>query len=49
MGKLAPPLLEGTVPAFYSENGIAKIAIPFSMNRAVSKAQVKGIAIKVKT
>lgn len=49
MGKLAPPLLEGTVPAFYSENGVAKLAIPFSMNRAVSKAQVKGIAIKVKT
>lgn len=49
MGKLAPPLLEGTIPAFYSENGIAKLAIPFSMNRAVSKIQVKGISIKIKT
>jgi hypothetical protein len=49
MAKLLPPLLEGIVPAFYSENGIVKITIPFSLNRAVSKAQVKGLALKIKT
>lgn len=49
MGKLSPPLVEGTIPAFYSENGAAKIVVPFSMNRAVSKVQVDGIAIKIKT
>ena len=36
MAKLYPPLIEGTIPAFYSENGIVKITIPFSMNKAVS-------------
>ena len=36
MSKLFPPILEGTIPAFYSENGIVKITIPFSMNKAVS-------------
>ena len=49
MAKLLPPLLEGIVPAFYSENGIVKITIPFSLNRAVSKTQVKGLALKIKT
>lgn len=48
--KLSPPLLEGTIPAFYSDNGaVAKLTVPFSMNRAVSPVQVKGIAIKIKT
>ena len=49
MAKLFPPLIEGTIPAFYSENGIVKITIPFSMNRAVSQSQIKGLALKVKT
>ena len=49
MAKLFPPILEGTIPAFYSENGIVKITIPFSMNRAVSAVQVKGLALKIKT
>lgn len=49
MAKLFPPILEGTIPAFYSESGIVKITIPFSMNRAVSAAQVKGLALKIKT
>lgn len=49
MAKLFPPLIEGVIPAFYSENGIVKITIPFSMNRAVSAVQVKGLALKIKT
>ena len=49
MAKLFPPILEGTIPAFYSENGIVKITIPFSMNRAVSAIQVKGLVLKIKT
>jgi hypothetical protein len=48
--KLSPPLVEGTIPAFYSDDGAtAKLVVPFSMNRAVSKVQVKGIALKIKT
>lgn len=49
MAKLFPPILEGTIPAFYSENGIVKITIPFSMNRAVNAVQVKGLVLKIKT
>jgi hypothetical protein len=47
--KLAPPILGGIVPAFYSEeNGIA-CAIPFSMNRVVNLGEVNGFQIKIKT
>ena len=49
MAKLFPPLIEGTIPAFYSENGIVKITIPFSMNRAVNSKQVTGFVLKAKT
>lgn len=49
MAKLFPPIVEGTIPAFYSEGGVVKITIPFSLNRAVSKAQITGIALKIKT
>lgn len=49
MAKLFPPIVEGTIPAFYSENGILKISIPFSLNRAVSKTQIAGLALKIKT
>lgn len=50
MAKLFPPLIEGAIPAFYpEENGIVKITIPFSMNRAVGSVQVKGFALKAKT
>lgn len=49
MAKLFPPLVEGTIPAFYCENGIVKITIPFSMNKAVSRSQVGGLALKIKT
>ncbi len=51
MAKLFPPVIEGIVPAFYQEekNGNIAVTIPFSMNRAVSQSQVKGLAVKVKT
>lgn len=49
MAKLFPPIIEGTIPAFYSESGMVKITIPFSLNRAVSRIQIKGIALKIKT
>ena len=50
MAKLLPPLIEATIPAFYSEGtGMVSITIPFSMNRAVNQADVKGLSIKIKT
>lgn len=50
MSKLYPPVIEGTLPAFYSEGeGMVKITIPFSMNRAVSQAQVSGFELKIKS
>lgn len=49
-GKLYPPYIEGTLPAFYAEDdGTAKIVVPFSMNRAVSKNDVSNLSIKIKT
>ena len=36
MAKLFPPIVGDTIPAFYSKDGIVKITIPFSMNKAVS-------------
>ena len=49
MAKLFPPLIEGTIPAFYSDNGTVLLTVPFSMNRAVSRNQVGGLVLKVKT
>jgi hypothetical protein len=49
MNKLYPPILESTVPACYEENGIVKLIIPFSMNRAVGAIQVGGFELKIKT
>ena len=49
MSKLYPPIIEETLPAFYSENGMVKITIPFSMNRAVSYSQIGGFELKIKT
>lgn len=50
MEKLFPPLIEGAIPAFYSdsENGTV-LTVPFSMNRAVSSKQVGGLVLKMKT
>lgn len=50
MAKLLPPIVEGTIPAFYSSNdGTVKITVPFIMNRAVSFMDVKNIKLKIKT
>lgn len=49
MSKLYPPVIEETLPAFYSENGIVKFTIPFSMNRTVSQTQIGGFELKIKT
>ena len=43
--KLYPPNIEGTIPAFYGTT----LVVPFSMNKAVSKIEVEGMAIKIKT
>lgn len=48
MAKLFPPLIEGSIPAFYTENGTV-LTVPFSMNRAVSPAQISNIIMKIKT
>lgn len=45
MAKLYPPVIEGTIPAF---NG-AVLTVPFSMNRSVSKNEISGFALQVKT
>lgn len=43
--KLYPPLIEGSIPAFYG----TVLTVPFTMNRVVSKNAIKGVAIKIKT
>lgn len=45
MAKLYPPNIEGTIPAFCGTT----IVVPFSLNRAVSKSQIAGFALKIKT
>lgn len=45
---LAAPIINGTLPAFYLENGIATIAVPFSMNRGINKSEIKGFSLKLK-
>ena len=44
MAKLYPPQIEGVIPAFHT-----RLVIPFIMNKTVSKTQVKGFAIKIKS
>ena len=43
--KLYPPNIEGTIPAFYGTT----LVVPFSMNKAVSKNEIYGFTIKIKT
>ena len=45
MAKLYPPVIEGTIPAFSG----TELTVPFSMNRAVSMADVSGFSLKIKT
>lgn len=54
--KLYPPLIEGSIPAFYTHytngsrlNGTTKLVVPFSMNKTVANRDVKGMALKIKT
>ena len=47
--KLSPPILEGVIPAFYSDKNGIVFTIPFFMNRKVGSASVSGFSIKVKT
>ena len=47
--KLYPPVIGSSIPAFYEENGTAVIAVPFSMNRAVSISDISGFSLKIKT
>ena len=54
MAKLYPPIIEGTLPAFYStekEGGTAsvKLVVPFSMNKSVPFSEVSGMYLKMKT
>lgn len=45
MGKLYPPIIHGTIPAFTGTT----LVVPFSLNKAVSRSEIYGIAIKTKT
>ena len=43
--KFYPPVIEGTIPAFYGTT----LVVPFSMNRAVGKNDIRGFSLKIKT
>ena len=45
MARLAPPIVEGTIPAFWG----TAITVPFAMNRSVSTEQVAQMVLKIKT
>jgi hypothetical protein len=45
MSKLYPPVIAGTIPAFFGN----EITIPFQMNRAVGEKEVAGFCLKIKT
>jgi hypothetical protein len=50
MSKLYPPYIEGTIPAFYTDNEKGTVlTVPFSMNKTVSKNSVTGFRAKIKT
>ena len=43
--KLYPPVIEGTIPAFYG----TVLTVPFVMNKSVSTSEFSGFALKMKT
>lgn len=45
MAKLYPPVISGIIPAFAGTT----LVVPFSMNRAVSRTEVGGYSLKLKT
>lgn len=49
MAKLYPPYIEGSLPAAYLDEEGWHLKIPFSMNRAVSNAQVAAISMRIST
>lgn len=49
MPKLYPPILAGTLPAFYLDSAKSTVAVPFQMNRAVSFSEISGFKLKIKT
>lgn len=50
MAKLYPPNIGGTIPAFCrNSSGTVILTVPFSMNRAVARAEVAGFVLKLKT
>ena len=49
MPKLYPPILAGTLPAFYLDDTKTTVAVPFQMNRAVSFSEIQGFKLKIKT
>ncbi len=46
--KLYPPVLERTIPAFYTNSEGTVLTVPFSMNRAVNIERVIGYQLKIK-
>ena len=47
--KLYPPIIPGTLPAFYTDGTVTNITVPFSMNKAVNTNEISGFSLKVKT
>ena len=45
INELYPPIIEGTLPAFYGN----KLIVPFQMNRAVNFNEIDGFYVKIKT
>lgn len=45
MGKLYPPIIEGTIPAFTGTT----LVVPFSLNKANSTSDIIGFSLKIKT
>ena len=45
-----PPIIDGSLGSFYKDpkTSTASITVPFTMNRAVSKSEVKNFKIKIK-
>ena len=49
MSKLYPPYIEGSIPAFSDTARGTVLTVPFSMNRAVSKSEISGFSLALKT
>ena len=53
MAKLYPPQIGGTIPAFYedylSDGSLKPLTIPFIMNKTVSKSEITGFSLMIKT